>query len=62
MTFAFILAIMGILAFIFSGFKVCLILLIPSMFIALSEFEKLIGKVEMLEIWYRVKERDDNAQ
>lgn len=50
MTFACILALMGIVAFALSGNSICLMLVIVSIGLATKEFEDLKEKVEWLEI------------
>lgn len=63
MIFAYILAIMGIVAFALTGNNLCLILVIVSIVIATSEYEDLKQKVEWLEInTKKPKGSEQNAQ
>lgn len=56
MTFAFIIAVMGILAFMISGNPLPLLLIVIACQFAWSSFENLKEKVEWLEI--KLKERE----
>lgn len=59
MTFACILALMGIVAFALSHNPICLMLVIASIGVATREYEDLKQKVEWLEI--KLKEYEENV-
>ena len=60
MIFAYLLAGLGLLAYVLSENVMCLLLVISAMGKALIEYDKLNEKVIWLET--KLKERDDNAQ
>ncbi len=60
MIFAYLLAVLGLLAYILSENITCLLLVISAMGKALIEYDKLNEKVIWLET--KLKERDNNAQ